>query len=149
MAINLRGLRNELLPGLDEIENRIGQDIVAYQEFERDVLVIKAGDQTLELARSEIEDNRYLAKLRFFLGALMCNKVAGSVTAPPPQLPSAIENQFYQAMTTTKAAVRDNLFLAAAFNANVTPSVEPLKSVEPAKPASIPSWPPAPELILD
>lgn len=137
MAISLTSLRNELLPGLDEIEARIGQPIVAYQAFDRDVLVIRAGENTLEIARSEIEDNRHLAKLRFFLETLMCNKVAGSVGPPPP--PGDVENQFYQAMMTTKAAVADNLFL---YNANVTPLAEP---IEPAKP----SWPPAPDLILD
>ena len=157
MAISLTSLRNELLPGLDAIERagrQYGQNIVAYQAFERDVLVLKAGDQTLEIARSELEDRRHIPRLRAFLEKLMCVKVAGNV-APPPQVPSAIENQFYDAFALTRAATRDNQFLAemtGPYNASVMPpgSSEgvPLKPIEPAKPAAS-SWPPAPDLILD
>jgi hypothetical protein len=132
MAISLASLRDELYPGLAEVANRTGRRFAVCQEFNRDVLVIKTGDQTLEIARSEIEDNRHIPKLKSFLEQLMCCKVAGNVTTVPPP---PLAQEFYQ------AAVRDNLFLSE-YNTNVTPLAEPIK---PAKPC----WPPAPELILD
>ena len=111
MATSLGKLRDELLPGLATIEAAYGVPIVAYQEFNRDVLVIRAGDAILEIARSEIEDNRHLPKLRFFLETLveanMCVKVAGSVaTAPPPTLPQKVSDEFYAALDLVRSSAQ-------------------------------------------
>ena len=137
MAISLANLRDELYPGLAEVSGRISQRIVAYQEFDRDVLVIRAGEGwnkiTLEITRAEVEDGRHLPKLKSFLEMLMCAKVAGTtVSAPPPQ---GVREEFYVAMAATQAAARDNLLLAEM----------DAQMLELEKP----SWPPAPQLILD
>jgi hypothetical protein len=134
MAIALRHIRDELIPGLTAISERTGQRLVTYQEFDRDVLVIKVGGQTLEIARSEIEDNRHLPKVVKFMERLMCAKVAGNVVTAPPQ---ATQEDFYRALELTKEVVRDNLYRGEF-------AAEP-STAAPAKP----SWPPAPELILD
>ena len=76
----------------------------------------------------------------------MCAKTAGSVLpAPPPKPP----DEFYAAFDLGSRS-QPNLFLAeqpgssaAPYNANV----EPAKPT--STPSSTPSWPPAPELILD
>jgi hypothetical protein len=96
---------------LATVERACGQRITAYQEFDRDVLVIKAGDLKMEIARSEIEDNRHLPKLRLFLEALMCAKVAGNA-APPAPSPSviAMQREFEQALAVTQRAINENLY---------------------------------------
>jgi hypothetical protein len=86
----------------------------------------------LEITRAEIEDNRHLPKLRSFLERIMCAKVAGNSVASSYD----VAQDFYAAVDIVKAAVRDNLYRG---------ELDDLPADRKIKP----SWPPAPELILD
>ena len=131
MPTSLGSIRDELMPGLLAIGRKKQMQIESYVEFNRDVLVVKAGEPgnwtTLEISRYEIEDGKHIAKLQAFMEGLMCAS-KGSVPVTSPQS-SALANAYQ----TTLSAVQDNMYKQAfGSGANSVQQVAPVpKAHEP------------------